>query len=87
MSSRNKSTSFVPEEVEGIETPAKRTRTRSPYAITITLDEEVFKAFEAQAKEDDRELNKFIARKLKALYNSEKPYTGASLNQYAEAAA
>ena len=43
----------------------KRTRTVSPYRITLTLDADTYAFFEAQAKEDDRELDKFIARWLR----------------------
>jgi hypothetical protein len=86
MSTKTKQTDFATETFTGellrpspaiVLTPetklpvAPTKRTRSASGIYVTLDPEVHAHFSAKAAEDDRELGKFLARKLKAIHKAE----------------
>jgi hypothetical protein len=71
--SRNRSAVLESEQEVSTEDKPKRTRTRNPYAITVKLDPEVWAFFHNAAIEDDRELDKYVARLLKQHYNGSVP--------------
>jgi hypothetical protein len=71
MSSRKATAGYIEEGGVITETP-KRTRRIPENTVRVTLDADVYKHFDAKAKDDDRELGKFLARLLKQHHRESK---------------